>query len=80
METVRARLPCRRSRGSNPFSRFLELLVDYPYLEREDVLAALEYAAAAREPAKKGLRFRLPKGRAMVRQALRLSLADTGRA
>ena len=24
-----------------------ELLVDYPYLEREDVLAALEYAAAA---------------------------------
>jgi uncharacterized protein (DUF433 family) len=24
-----------------------ELLTDYPYLEREDVLAALEYAAAA---------------------------------
>ena len=24
-----------------------EVLVDYPYLEREDVLAALEYAAAA---------------------------------
>ena len=24
-----------------------ELLADYPYLEREDVLAALEYAAAA---------------------------------
>lgn len=23
-----------------------EILVDYPYLEREDVLAALEYAAA----------------------------------
>ena len=23
-----------------------QLLVDYPYLEREDVLAALEYAAA----------------------------------
>lgn len=23
-----------------------ELLADYPYLEREDVLAALEYAAA----------------------------------
>jgi uncharacterized protein (DUF433 family) len=31
-----------------------QLLADYPYLEREDVLAALEYAAAAaqeREPA-----------------------------
>ena len=28
-----------------------ELLADYPYLEREDVLAALEYAtAAAQEP------------------------------
>jgi uncharacterized protein (DUF433 family) len=26
-----------------------ELLADYPYLEREDVLAALEYAAAAQE-------------------------------
>lgn len=26
---------------------FNELLGDYPYLEREDVLAALEYAAAA---------------------------------
>jgi uncharacterized protein (DUF433 family) len=24
-----------------------EVLVDYPYLERDDVLAALEYAAAA---------------------------------
>lgn len=24
-----------------------ELLADYPYLEREDILAALEYAAAA---------------------------------
>lgn len=24
-----------------------ELLADYPYLEREDVIAALEYAAAA---------------------------------
>jgi uncharacterized protein (DUF433 family) len=24
-----------------------ELLADYPYLEREDVLAALEYAAAS---------------------------------
>jgi uncharacterized protein (DUF433 family) len=24
-----------------------DLLADYPYLEREDVLAALEYAAAA---------------------------------
>ena len=24
-----------------------EVLADYPYLEREDVLAALEYAAAA---------------------------------
>jgi uncharacterized protein (DUF433 family) len=26
-----------------------DLLADYPYLEREDVLAALEYAAAAVE-------------------------------
>ena len=25
----------------------LQVLVDYPYLEREDVLAALEFAAAA---------------------------------
>lgn len=30
-----------------------ELLADYPYLEREDVLAALEYAtAAAQEPSR----------------------------
>lgn len=28
-----------------------ELLADYPYLEREDVLAALEYAAAAAQSA-----------------------------
>jgi len=26
-----------------------DLLADYPYLEREDILAALEYAAAAQE-------------------------------
>jgi len=30
-----------------PAPAFDELLADYPYLEREDVLAALEYAAAA---------------------------------
>lgn len=28
---------------------FDELLTDYPYLERQDILAALEYAAAATE-------------------------------
>jgi uncharacterized protein (DUF433 family) len=33
--------------GSSPAARTVdEVLADYPYLERDDVLATLEYAAA----------------------------------
>jgi len=35
-----------------------ELLADYPYLEREDVLAALEYAAAAAQERELALQLR----------------------
>lgn len=35
---------------------FEEILADYPYLEREDILAAIEYAAHLTDHAVQGLR------------------------
>lgn len=48
-----------------------ELLADYPYLERQDVLAALEYAAAAAQELELAVAARIFVGRSKTAAGLR---------